>query len=152
AGVNCGDACHARFGAGTVVSLTATTGGSSVFRGWSGDCSGTGACRVTMDQAHSVAATFGVNKPPSASFTFSCTGLSCSFDASSSSDSDGAIASYAWSFGDGTGGTGTSASHSYTRAASHTVALTVTDDVGATATASQTVSPISLCVAGAKLN
>jgi PKD repeat protein len=36
-----------------------------------------------------------LNVPPTASFTFSCTGLSCSFDGSGSSDSDGTIASYA---------------------------------------------------------
>src|SRR5262249_15525380 len=41
------------------------------------------------------------NAAPTASFIVSCTGLSCSFDASASIDPDGTIAGYAWDFGDG---------------------------------------------------
>ena len=44
--------------AGTVVTLTATPASDSQFSGWSGACSGTGACSVTMDAAKSVTATF----------------------------------------------------------------------------------------------
>ncbi|MGH7343824.1 MAG: InlB B-repeat-containing protein, partial [Candidatus Rokuibacteriota bacterium] len=44
--------------AGTVVSLTATPATSSDFSGWSGACSGSGACSVTMDAAKNVTATF----------------------------------------------------------------------------------------------
>src|SRR5438552_1641698 len=40
------------------------------------------------------------NQPPTASFTFSCSGLTCNFT-STSSDPDGTIASYSWTFGDG---------------------------------------------------
>jgi uncharacterized repeat protein (TIGR02543 family) len=57
-GIGCGTICHAGFDAGTVVTLTATPGAGSRFTGWSGDCSGTGSCQVTMDQARSVTATF----------------------------------------------------------------------------------------------
>ncbi len=46
------------YAAGTVVALTATPNSSSQFGGWSGVCSGTGACSVTMDSAKSVTATF----------------------------------------------------------------------------------------------
>jgi len=46
------------YGNGTVVSLTATPAASSQFTGWSGACSGTGACSVTMDASKSVTATF----------------------------------------------------------------------------------------------
>ena len=42
----------------TVVTLTATPASGSSFAGWSGDCSGTASCVVTMDQARSVTATF----------------------------------------------------------------------------------------------
>lgn len=81
------------------------------------------------------------NTSPSATFSASCTGLSCSFDASASTDLDGSVASYAWTFGDGTSGTGASASRTYTSAGDRTVTLTVTDDQGATDTTSRTVSP-----------
>jgi YVTN family beta-propeller protein len=46
------------YAAGTVVALTATPNSSSQFGGWSGACSGTGVCSVTMDSAKSVTATF----------------------------------------------------------------------------------------------
>jgi PKD repeat protein len=89
--------------------------------------------------------------PPSAGFTFSCTGLSCSFDGSSSSDPDGTITAYSWDFGDGTSGSGQSVGHSYAQVASYTVTLTVTDNSGATASASQTVTLIHLSARGYKL-
>jgi hypothetical protein len=41
-----------------MVTLTATPGGGSTFAGWSGDCSGTGTCQVTMSAARSATATF----------------------------------------------------------------------------------------------
>ena len=43
---------------GTSVTLTATADASSTFSGWSGACTGTGTCAVTMDAAKSVTATF----------------------------------------------------------------------------------------------
>ena len=82
------------------------------------------------------------NTLPNPSFTSSCTGLSCSFDASGSTDADGTIASYAWTFGDGTCRRG-HASRTYATAGSYTVTLTVTDDRGGvnTATRALTVTP-----------
>ncbi len=58
AGINCGSICSAQFPAGSTVSLTPSAASGSVFAGWSGDCSGTGACTVTMNAARSVTATF----------------------------------------------------------------------------------------------
>jgi trimeric autotransporter adhesin len=83
------------------------------------------------------------NQAPTASFSSSCTFLSCAFDASASSDPDGSIVSYAWDFGDGTTGTGKMPSHSYPMAGDYTVQLTVTDDDGGTDSVSHTVSPAS---------
>ena len=60
------------------------------------------------------------NVPPVASFTSSCTDLTCSFNASASSDSDGTISGYAWDFGDGTTGTGVTTIHTYATAGSKT--------------------------------
>jgi len=80
------------------------------------------------------------NQPPTASFTYSCTDLSCSFDGTGSSDPDGTIASYAWNFGDGTTGTGATANKTYASAGTRTVTLTVTDNAGATGSQSQSVT------------
>jgi len=41
------------------VTLTAKATGRNRFAGWSGDCSGTGSCVVTMTADHAVTATFG---------------------------------------------------------------------------------------------
>jgi hypothetical protein len=58
AGIACGAACSAAFDAGATVTLTAAPDADSVFGGWSGPCTGTGPCTVTMDAARSVTATF----------------------------------------------------------------------------------------------
>jgi PASTA domain/Divergent InlB B-repeat domain len=57
-GLNCGASCSSVFSYGTSVALTATPAAGSGFTGWSGDCSGTGTCIVSMTQARSVTATF----------------------------------------------------------------------------------------------
>jgi PKD repeat protein len=80
-----------------------------------------------------------VNQPPVAAFAASCTGLSCTFDASASYDPDGSIASYDWDFGDGSTGSGNTAPHAYAQAGSYVVSLTVTDGLDATDTVTQTV-------------
>jgi lysophospholipase L1-like esterase len=59
--INCGSSCSASFSSGTSVTLTASAASNSVFAGWSGACSGTGACTVSMTQARSVTATFNAS-------------------------------------------------------------------------------------------
>jgi PKD repeat protein len=81
-----------------------------------------------------------VNQAPTASFTSAATGLVGSFDASASTDPDGVVASYAWSFGDGSTGTGVKPTHQYASAGSYPVSLTVTDDAGATATSTGSIT------------
>jgi PKD repeat protein len=83
------------------------------------------------------------NVPPTAAFTASCGGLSCTVDAGASTDSDGSIASYAWDFGDGTNGSGATASHTYAAGGTYTITLTVTDNRGGTAT---TTRPVTVSV------
>jgi len=59
AGINsCGSTCSYPFNQNTNVILTPTTSPGSSFSGWTGACSGTGTCTVTMDAAKSVTATF----------------------------------------------------------------------------------------------
>ncbi|MCX6047702.1 MAG: choice-of-anchor D domain-containing protein, partial [Chloroflexi bacterium] len=49
--------------AGTVVTVTATPATGSTFTGWSGTCSGTGLCAVTMDANQGVTANFTLAAP-----------------------------------------------------------------------------------------
>ncbi|HUH12731.1 MAG TPA: S8 family serine peptidase [Longimicrobiales bacterium] len=79
------------------------------------------------------------NSPPSAGFTVSCTDLSCSFT-DTSTDSDGTVVGWSWTFGDGATSTVANPSHTYGAGGTYTVTLTVTDDDGATANASQDVT------------
>jgi endo-1,4-beta-xylanase len=58
AAITCGSTCKAVFPSGTSVTLTATPTGSAIFEGWSGACTGTGPCTVSMSEARSVTATF----------------------------------------------------------------------------------------------
>jgi CSLREA domain-containing protein len=58
AGINCPGDCTEDYPDGTGVVLTATPAGGFVFGGWSGDCTGTGTCNLTMSAARSVTATF----------------------------------------------------------------------------------------------
>ncbi len=67
AGISCGSTCSASYASGQSVTLTASADSGSTFAGWSGDCSGTGACTVSMTAAHSVTATFNQQIPGSLS-------------------------------------------------------------------------------------
>jgi PKD repeat protein len=80
----------------------------------------------------------GMPLPPTASFTSSCTSLTCALDASGSS-TNGASATYAWEFGDGQSGSGVSPQHTYAASGSYPVTLTVTTS-GGTSTVTGTVS------------
>jgi hypothetical protein len=58
AGLNCGPTCSAQFNDGTSVTLTPRPASGSKFTRWSGDCSGTAACVLTMSANHSATAAF----------------------------------------------------------------------------------------------
>jgi PKD repeat protein len=66
--------------------------------------------------------------------------LPVSFSGTTSSDADGTINSYAWTFGNGATASGASTTYTYTTAGSFTATLTVTDDKGATNTASVVIT------------
>ena len=60
-GISCGGgatACAADYMPGTNLTLTATAAAGWTFAGWSGSCSGSSACVVTMNTARAVGATF----------------------------------------------------------------------------------------------
>ena len=67
-------------------------------------------------------------------------GTAISFNGSTSSDPDGTITAYSWNFGDGTTATGSSPGKSYSAAGTFTVMLTVTDNQGATNSATTTAT------------
>jgi len=62
------------------------------------------------------------------------------FDGAASTDPDGTIVSYQWDFGDNNTGSGINPSNTYATNGNFTVTLTVTDDQGATSTATTTAT------------
>jgi photosystem II stability/assembly factor-like uncharacterized protein len=58
AGISCGSTCSHAFAYGSSVSLSASPQAGSTFAGWSGACSGSGSCAVTMNADTAVTATF----------------------------------------------------------------------------------------------
>lgn len=57
-GINCGSDCAENYSPGTVVTLTAAPDAGSTFVGWSGVCSGSGACTLTLNSFTTVTAIF----------------------------------------------------------------------------------------------
>ena len=81
AGVSCSSTCNGTFNVGQVT-LTATPANGWAFAGWTGACSGTGGCTVTMNAAQSVSATFtqyglSVTATGNGTVTSSPSGISC---------------------------------------------------------------------------
>ena len=74
AGISCPSTCSASFNSGTTVTLTASAANGSTFAGWSGACSGTGSCTVTMNAAKSVTATFNSGQSYALKLTLPGTG------------------------------------------------------------------------------
>lgn len=68
-GISCGTTCTHDFPSGSVVKLAAKPSSGSRFTGWSGACTGTATCSVTMNAAKSVTATFTVIPPPNTTIT-----------------------------------------------------------------------------------
>ena len=90
AGINCGTDCTENYTANTVVALAAVPASGSKFSGWSGACSGTGTCNVTLSAAKTVTATFDklvtytltASKTGSGTISSNPLGISCGTDCS----------------------------------------------------------------------
>ena len=63
AGISCPSTCAADF-TSSPVSLTATPATNQMFAGWSGACSGTGGCSLTLDAAKAVTGAFSAKLYP----------------------------------------------------------------------------------------
>jgi hypothetical protein len=90
-GINCGANCSAFFAGDSTPTLTATPNAGSVFTGWSGSCSGTGTCNLSMNGQKNVTATFAPQQftlsvakdgTGSGTVTSSPAGISCGADCS----------------------------------------------------------------------
>ncbi|OGF57693.1 MAG: hypothetical protein A2Z21_05450 [Candidatus Fraserbacteria bacterium RBG_16_55_9] len=85
-----------------------------------------------------------MNQLPKAVFSYSpsspMVGTSIFFDGSLSWDNDGSVKLYQWDFGDGTKGAGALYTHAFWTAGTFLVALTVTDDRGASGTLSGSIT------------
>ncbi len=88
-GINCGANCSAFFAGDSTPTLTATPNAGSVFTGWSGSCSGTGTCNLSMNGQKNVTATFAPQQftlsvakagTGSGTVTSSPTGINCGAD------------------------------------------------------------------------
>jgi hypothetical protein len=60
--------CEAEYEEGTEVALVPLEDPGSEFTGWSGDCTGSGACELTMDEDKEVTATFDEEEVPTPEF------------------------------------------------------------------------------------
>jgi PKD repeat protein len=109
------------------------------------DASGTYSARLTItdddgDQdTLTIEITVVANVAPTARFSYT-TDISYVQFNDESTDSDGTIASHQWDFGDGFTSVEAAPSHTYASSGSFTVALTVTDDDGATHADTQSVA------------
>jgi PKD repeat protein len=85
-------------------------------------------------------------KPPEPSYNRGNFKWEIIFSANESSDAASGIATYKWNFGDGSNGTGEETSHIYITSGSYIVNLTITDNVGLSASQTQTITidPASL--------
>ena len=94
-GIDCGLNCSSSFSDGTVINLTPTANPGSSFAGWTGACTGTGVCAVTMNAAKTVTATFNDIQAPTISITSPADGLNVSSPSlamnGSASDSNGVV-------------------------------------------------------------
>lgn len=85
-----------------------------------------------------------VNTEPTASFTYTSTGLTVNFN----NTSDGGANSYSWDFGDSNTDTATSPSHTYSGNGTYTVTLIVSNSCGA----DTTTQSVSVFAVGAEEN
>jgi PKD repeat protein/uncharacterized protein YraI len=123
-------------GSGPVVSHSYAQAGSYTARLTVTDKDGAGGSDTAAVEV------YAANQPPQAVIKGPASGLvgeTLSFSGGGSSDSDGAIVTYAWDFGDGSTEDKIKVAHAYTQAGRYRVTLTVTDDGGLSASATQEV-------------
>lgn len=153
AGIACPGTCSDSYAQGTQVTLTANPASGSTFGGWSGACSGTGACSVTLDSDRAVTATFdatgggGGGGAPVAALAAQPAKGGVVLSAAGSTFGESSPASYTFALGtDGKSqvtcpGQDPTVSALVTNAANTVASVTVTAKSGATST---TTTPLAL--------
>ena len=68
-GINCPGDCTETYADGTAVTLSANPAAGSTFGGWTGACSGTGSCALTMNADKTVSGSFSASAPPPRTLT-----------------------------------------------------------------------------------
>ena len=99
---------------------------------------------LTDSESHAVSVSIPPpNQPPTANFTYSCSGLTCNFT-DASTDPDGPIVSWSWNFGDGATSTAQNPSRTYATAGTFTVSLQVSDGsaISSTSTSVTVTAPV----------
>ncbi|HLK09033.1 MAG TPA: PKD domain-containing protein [Candidatus Angelobacter sp.] len=142
---------------GSSASHTYSTAGTYTITGTVTDNLG-----ATASKSAAIVVSNGTNQPPTAVIAATPNSAyapaTISVSAAGSSDPDGTIASSVISFGDGTSASGLTASHKFSAAGVYTLTATITDNLGASSTASTNVTVkapeviISSPTAGALLN
>jgi len=156
AGISCGTDCSEAYNAGTSVTLTATPTTGSTFTGWSGACTGTGACTVAMSAAKAVTATFTLTPVQytltvtkagtgTGTVTSSPAGISCGTDCS---EAYNASTSVTLTSTPATGSTFTGWSGACTGTGTCTVAMTAAKTVTATFTLTPTQYTLTVTKSG----
>lgn len=142
--VVCGNACSPRFEDGSTVMASPTPEYGSVFAGWSGGCSGTDLCIVTVKGDISITAIFDL-LPLSANFIASPPSAPLSYPIRFFDLSSNVPTSWYWTFGDG-GDPSTEQNpvHVYGTPGNYAVSLTVTNAGGAVSTKTRT-DYITIC-------
>jgi|GEM_PF-5865523 len=85
------------------------------------------------------------NTPPIASFTYTVSGSTVTFDAKNSFDPDGTISLYKWDFGDGTKNAGQTTSYDFGATSTKNITLTIIDNAGAVSINQQIISTAISC-------
>ncbi len=84
------EACEAEYEESTTVEVIPVPASGSEFVEWTGDCSGSGTCEVTMNAEHNVGAVFDLEPTLTINETGSGTGsVECKFDGGSAEPCDG---------------------------------------------------------------
>nr|WP_319394162.1 PKD domain-containing protein [uncultured Desulfobacter sp.] len=131
AGLDCGVVCTETLFPGQAVELTATADEGSKFSGWSGDCSGSGTCRMILDSPKTVTAQFTGGVPIAGFQVDTAIGIA-PFTATFTDTSVNTPESWQWDFNnDGIiDATAQNPSFEYTEPGIYTVSLTVGNAVG----------------------